>query len=355
MKNTATLRIVADRNIPFIKDALAGIGTATYLPGDAITPEVMRDADILLTRTRAKCNSALLDASPCTFIGTATIGTDHIDLDYCRSKGIEVANAPGCNAPAVGQYVLAAIARNLKPGETFADKTLGIIGAGNVGSLVGRWARATGMKVLLNDPPKEEQGDDGNRYVSLDEIAEKCDVITIHTPLTTGGKHPTFHLVGKEFLAGLVRRPLLINSARGPVTDTVALKQAYTDGLVSALAIDCWEGEPDIDMELLAMAGIATPHIAGYSEEGKIRATSMVLDALALHLKNHYGMEITPEELKSSLPFAQSVPEFVNTDALGYDIDADTLRLKNVAPDLIPSTFESLRNNYPLRPEPRQA
>ncbi|WP_168185217.1 NAD(P)-dependent oxidoreductase [Duncaniella dubosii] len=200
----------------------------------------MHDADILLTRTRTKCNSALLDASPCTFIGTATIGTDHIDLDYCRSKGIEVANAPGCNAPAVGQYVLAAIARNLKPGETFADKTLGIIGAGNVGSLVGRWARATGMKVLLNDPPKEEQGDDGNCYVSLDEIAEKCDVITIHTPLTTGAKHPTFHLVGKEFLSGLVRRPLLINSARGPVTDTVALKQAYTDGLVSALAIDCW-------------------------------------------------------------------------------------------------------------------
>ena len=119
MKNTTTLRIVADRNIPFIKDALAGIGTATYLPGDAITPDVMHDADILLTRTRTKCNSALLDASPCTFIGTATIGTDHIDLDYCRSKGIEVANAPGCNAPAVGQYVLAAIARNLKPGETF--------------------------------------------------------------------------------------------------------------------------------------------------------------------------------------------------------------------------------------------
>lgn len=355
MKNPNTLRIVADRNIPFIKDALATIGQAVYLPGDAITPEVMRDTDILLTRTRTKCNSDLLDASPCSFIGTATIGTDHIDLDYCRAKGITVANAPGCNAPAVGQYVLAAIARNLKPGETFADKTLGIIGVGNVGSLVGRWARATGMKVLLNDPPKEEHGDQDNSYVSLDEIAEKCDVITIHTPLTTGGKYPTFHLVGKDFLGKLKRRPLLINSARGPVTDTVALKQAFTDGLISALAIDCWEGEPEIDMELLAMADTATPHIAGYSEEGKIRATSMVLDALAIHLRNHYEMDITSEELKSSLPFAQSVPEFVNPDELDYDIDADTARLKNVPADLIPSTFESLRNNYPLRPEPRQA
>ena len=135
------LKIVADRNIPFIEEAIAGLGSAMFLPCDAVTPEIMRDTDILLTRTRTKCDSYLLDGSPCTFIGTATIGTDHIDLPYCTSRGITVANAPGCNAPAVAQYVLAAISRTLRPGETLADRTLGIIGVGNVGSILDRSAR----------------------------------------------------------------------------------------------------------------------------------------------------------------------------------------------------------------------
>lgn len=348
-----TLTIVADRNIPFLNEALEGLGNIIYLPGDAITPEVIHDADILLTRTRTKCNGSLLDGSKCSFVGTATIGTDHIDLDYCSSHGICVANAPGCNAPAVAQYVLAAIGRSLRPGETFADKTLGIIGVGNVGSILERWAKGLGMKVLLNDPPKAETATDGKEYVDLDTIARGCDVITVHTPLTRSGNHPTYHLINDSFLDKTKKRPMVINAARGPVTDTEALKRALKTGKISAIAIDCWEGEPDIDTELLEMAAVATPHIAGYSEEGKIRATSMVLDALARHLSRHYGMDITPEKLTSTLPHTAPVPETITPAAINYDIDADTSSLKSIPTASLPATFESLRNNYNLRPEPR--
>lgn len=348
-----TLTIVADRNIPFLNEALEGLGNIIYLPGDAITPDVMHDADILLTRTRTKCNGSLLDGSKCSFVGTATIGTDHIDLDYCSSHGICVANAPGCNAPAVAQYVLAAIGRSLRPGETFADKTLGIIGVGNVGSILERWAKGLGMKVLLNDPPKAETATDGKEYVDLDTIARECDVITVHTPLTRSGNHPTYHLINDSFLDKTEKRPMVINAARGPVTDTEALKLALKTGKISAIAIDCWEGEPYIDTELLEMAAVATPHIAGYSEEGKIRATSMVLDALARHLSRHYGMDITPEKLTSTLPNTVPVPETITPAAINYDIDADTSSLKSIPTASLPATFESLRNNYNLRPEPR--
>lgn len=347
-----TLRIVADRNIPFIREAIDGLGATLYLSGDAITPEVMRDADILLTRTRTHCDSALLADSPCTFIGTATIGTDHIDLPYCASRGITVANAPGCNAPAVAQYVLAAIASTLAPGETLAGKTLGIVGAGNVGSILERWARGLGMEVLLNDPPLQESGTDSRSFVSLDEIARRSDIVTVHTPLTRSGDHPTFHLIDDDFIAKTLRRPMIINAARGPVTDTSALKKALRTGQVSALAIDCWEGEPNIDTELLEMAAVATPHIAGYSEEGKIRATSMVLDALAPHLADHYGLDITAETLKATLPPVSPVPETISEKDLNYDILADTAILKAIPAPELPQSFESLRNDYHLRPEP---
>lgn len=340
------MKIVIDRNIPFIREPLEGLGETVYLKGDAITSDVMRDADILLTRTRTRCDAGLLEGSKCSFIGTATIGTDHIDLEYCRNHGITVSNAPGCNAPAVGQYVLSAVKTTLRDGENFADKTIGIIGVGHVGSLVAQWAESLGMKVLLNDPPKFGDNAPG---VSLDRIAEECDVITIHTPLTRTGEHPTYHLLGDAFLSRLKRKPLLINSARGGVMDTAAVKHALSSGLLSAVAIDCWENEPQIDTELLAAAHIATPHIAGYSYEGKVRATAMTLDALTDYLR---PLGIAPAKLTIPL---NPVPEAITGDMLGYDILADTAVLKaaGTTPELA-STFESLRNNYDLRHEPGQ-
>ena len=340
-----TLKIVADRNIPYLRDAIDGLGEAVYLPGNEIGPEEVKDADILLTRTRTKCNSALLDGSSCSFIGTTTIGTDHIDLGYCASHGITVANAPGCNAPAVAQYVLSAVSKGLKSGEKLSDKTLGIIGVGNVGKILARWARGLGMRVLLNDPPRaESEGEDG--FVSLDEIARECDVISVHVPYTTGGKYPTFHLINDDFLRGTERRPMIVNAARGEVADTAALKSALRSGKVSSVAIDCWEGEPKIDTGLLSMALVATPHIAGYSAEGKIRATRMILEALARHLS------IPAEKLISKLPATAPIPDTITPSMLDYDIEADTQALKNSPSPS--SIFESLRNNYPLRPEPHK-
>lgn len=340
------MKIVVDKNIPFIQKPLEGLGEIVYLKGDAITPEVMRDADILLTRTRTRCDSRLLDGSRCSFIGTATIGTDHIDLGYCREKGITVANAPGCNAPGVAQYVLSAVKTILKPDEKFSDKTIGIIGVGNVGSLVKKWAESLGMKVLLNDPPKFG---DSEINTPLDVIAAECDVITVHTPMVKAGEHPTYHLIGSEFLRKVTRKPLLINSARGGVIDTQAVKAALANGTLSAVAIDCWEEEPEIDCDLLENALIATPHIAGYSYEGKVRATQMTLDALADYLASS-GITLPALDIRLN-----PVPESITPEMLDYDILADTQALKavNRTPQL-PTTFESLRNNYNLRHEPGQ-
>lgn len=347
------MKIVADRNIPYIADAVRDLGELTLLPGDAITADTIRDADILLTRTRTRCDASLLENSKCSFIGTATIGTDHIDLDYCRSRGITVANAPGCNAPAVAQYVLSAIRFFLGPEEPLAGKTLGIIGVGNVGTILNRWAIGLGMKTILNDPPKQQSGDGSFDYRSLRELAGEADFISVHTPFTTSGPWPTFHLINEDFLASTRRCPLIINAARGPVADTAALKDALKHGIISAVAIDCWENEPDIDQELLSKAIVATPHIAGYSAEGKIRATAMVLDALALHLQKRFGLAVTAEKLSAGLPGVCPVPETVTEEMLAYDIDADHILRCLPSPEAsVGKEFESLRNNYNLRPEP---
>lgn len=347
------MKIVADRNIPYIADAVRPLGEVVLLPGDAITAETVKDADILLTRTRTRCDASLLDGSICSFIGTATIGTDHIDLDYCRERGITVANAPGCNAPAVAQYVLSAIRAFLPPEETLAGKRLGIIGVGNVGTILNRWALGLGMTTILNDPPRRESGDTSYIYSTLEEIATESDFISIHTPYSKTGPHPTRHLLNSEFLSAVSRRPLIINAARGPVADTQALKDAISRNLISGVAIDCWENEPDIDIGLLSEAFVATPHIAGYSNEGKIRATRMVLDALAGHLHDRFGLDITAATLSAGLPAVGPIPETVSEQQLGYDINADHITRNLPSPDAaVSSCFESLRNNYNLRPEP---
>ena len=334
------MKIVVDRNIPFIARPLAALGEVVMLPGGDITPEVMADTDILITRTRTRCDAALLDGSPCRFIGTATIGTDHIDLPYCAGRGITVANAPGCNAPAVAQWVLAAILTYNKGVRPLADITLGVIGAGNVGSILIRWAESLGMRVLVNDPPLMEREPEAYAYSSLGEIARESDVITVHTPLLRTGLHPTYHLIDDTFVATLRRTPLLLNAARGPVTDTRALISGLRSGAVGAVGIDCWEGEPDISPELLGLATFATPHIAGDSRQGTLRATRMVLDALSAHLGLH-------EPLQADAPAILPVPASVTPAMLTYDILADTRSLRTS-----PASFESLRNDYHLREEP---
>lgn len=330
------MKIIVESKIPFIRGVLESAGEVIYAAPEAIDRDLVADADALFVRTRTRCDAALLEGSRCRFIATATIGTDHIDLDWCRSRGISVANAPGCNAPAVAQWVIAAIATRYPSPEGL---TIGIVGAGNVGKIVARRAAALGMTLLVCDPPRaDSEGSDG--FVSLDEIARRADIVTFHVPMTTDGPYPTRHLCSREFLEKVKPGAMILNAARGPVADTAALVDAIASGRISA-AIDCWEGEPDISADLLRLADIATPHIAGYSTEGKQRATAMAVDAFA---------RTYPDAKLNPLPFTTPPvgPDYRSTSEVTavYDIMADTASLKAA-----PGQFENLRNTYNYRHE----
>lgn len=325
-------KLIVENKIPFIAPLVTPLtDEVVFLSPGEIDRRAVADADALIVRTRTRCDAALLDGSAVKFIATATIGLDHIDLDYCRRRGIEVANAPGCNAPAVAQWVWRAIYEICPHPESL---TLGVVGVGHVGSIVARWGRSLGLNVLMCDPPRQAR-EKSDEFVALDEIARRADIITFHTPLDA----TTRHLADARFFDSLSRQPVIINAARGPITDTRALVEALADRRVSAAAIDCWEGEPEIDRTLLAAAQIATPHIAGYSAEGKLRATLMAVEALRRHL----GLDPGDESSR-----VRPVPDSVTAAEIiaSYDIMADSAALK-----ADPEAFEKLRNTYPLRPE----
>ncbi len=331
------LKIIIERNIPFINGILDSVAQIKYLTADEIDADAMHNADALICRTRTRCDASLLDGSQCSFIATATIGTDHIDLDYCHHRGITVANAPGCNAPAVAQYVFASLAHVID--RPINDYTIGIVGVGHVGSIVERWARQLGMHVLICDPPRAEV-EYTNNFVSLDVIARDCDIITFHTPLTINGKHPTHHICSDDFLNNVSRKPIIINCARGGIFDSQAVINALDARKIANVIVDCWEGEPQLNTTLLEKAIIATPHIAGYSREGKIRATAMALNALAKHFNltiPNVAQGITPGAANNVT--LQSIAE-------SYNPLIDTQCLKKS-----PNDFEALRNNYNYRNE----
>lgn len=331
------LKIIIERNIPFIKGVLDDLAQVEYLSAEEIDADAMRYADALICRTRTRCNADLLHSSRCSFIATATIGTDHIDLDYCNHRGITVANAPGCNAPAVAQYVFASLAHVIN--QPISNYTIGIVGVGHVGSIVERWATQLGMKLLLCDPPRAEI-ECTNNFVSLDEIARHCDIITFHTPLTPNGKYPTHHICDDNFINSLSHKPIIINCARGGIFDTQAVINALDAGKIANVIVDCWEGEPQLNPTLLEKASIATPHIAGYSREGKIRATAMALEAIA----RHFNLSI-PNVAQGVAPgAAQNVTMQSITQSYNPIIDTQALKAS-------PNAFETLRNNYNYRPE----
>ncbi|NBH90111.1 4-phosphoerythronate dehydrogenase PdxB [Parabacteroides distasonis] len=294
------MKIIADNTVPYLKGILEPIADVSYLDSKEFTPTNIKDADALVVRSIDKCTRELLEGSRVRLITTATIGYDHIDTRYCEKAGITWKNAPGCNAASVGQYVLSSlVAVALRKGERLAGKTIGIVGVGHVGSIVERLCETVGMRVLRNDPPRAEQeGEDG--FVSLDTIAKEADIITLHVPLTKEGRFATRHLADHAFFDKLERNPWFINSCRGAVHDTQALLQAKRTGKVSELIIDCWENEPDIDRKLLSEATIATPHIAGFSADGKANGTRMCLE----HIKRFFGIKIDKiKEVVPSAPF----------------------------------------------------
>lgn len=333
------MKCVVEANIPFIRGILEPFAQVVYLEPEKIVASEVADADALIVRTRTQCNEALLSGSKCRFIGTATIGTDHIDKKYCENNGITVVSAPGCNAPGVAQYVLAVAGTWMKKNSITSPSslTLGVVGVGHVGSIISRWAEGIGFNVLRNDPPREREEGNG-QFVSIDTVISQSDIITFHTPLIKSGIDATYHLCNSDFLNKLNHCSLIINSARGSIVDTEHLIAAIKSGKVKDAAIDCWEKEPDINTELLSRAFVATPHIAGYSREGKSRATHMILAAIA----RHFSLPLSINEVDMGASRNPSLDEIIKS----YNPLQDTIALKN-APEL----FESFRNNYNLRAE----
>lgn len=338
------MKAVIDEKIPYLRDALVAMGVEVVaLPGNSIKKNDLMDVQALFVRTRTKCDEALLAGTAVRFIGTATIGYDHIDAAYCADNGIFWTNAAGCNAGAVLQYVQSVIySWSRDNGCGIAGLVLGVVGMGEIGSRVAAWASRVGMKVLANDPPKADCGVGG--LVSLKAVAEECDIITFHPTLNIEGKYRSLHLADEEFFASLKRCRLLVNASRGAVVDNVALLAAMENGKVESVALDVWENEPDILLPLLYKAYIATPHIAGYSVEGKMNATVIVLREFARYM-NYVGEVPVMRLAAPEAPLVRAVSE---RDALLsiYSPLEDTRMLK-----ASPACFEGLRNDYRLRRE----
>ena len=307
------MRIVCDAHIPFIVEAVhkewSDVDICPIKP-EEIDSKVVRDADVLIVRTRTHVNEALLAGSSVRLVCTATIGFDHIDTKYCESHGIRWISCPGCNAQAVCDYIEEAL------NEVSAKGTIGVVGVGHVGRLVAKMAERKGMKVLLNDPPK-------GIGESLDFIGQNSDIITFHVPLDKS----TYHMCDEAFLAKCNPGALIINAARGGVVDEQALLRSGHPYI-----LDTWENEPDIDPDVLAHAQLASMHIAGYSVEGKRNATQMCLDAIA---KEYNLPKISNLQSPISNRNGDSAPGWLNR--ISESLKAN------------PISFEVLRKAYPLR------
>ncbi len=347
------MKIIIDDKIPYIRGAFEPFAEVVYLPGNKITPDVVKDANAIVTRTRTKCNKELLGGSKVKFIATATIGYDHIDTEYCIQAGIEWTNAPGCNAESVNQYIASALfSYSMKNRFDLKEKTIGIVGVGHVGSKIARLCETIGMKVLLNDPPRERT-EGPEQFVSLEKIQNEANIITFHVPLNMKGEDTTFHIVDESFIQNLERKPLLINSCRGEVFDSEAIKNALKTKAISGFIADCWENEPDIDLELLKLTDYGTPHIAGYSKDGKANGTKMSVQAISrffnLGIDNWEPENVElPEKTTIEIDGNQRREFSILAEAVlsTYDIEADDEALREN-----PHLFEKLRGDYPVRRE----
>lgn len=333
------MKIIADENIPFLRGRLEPVAEVSYVDQFGFTPESVRDADALLIRTRTRCNADLLQGANVKLVATATIGTDQIDIPWCERNHIHVASSPGCNAPAVAQYVWSALLRlGFDPSK---GERLGVVGCGNIGSIVSAWGKALGAEVVVSDPPKERKGDDSEKYLPLHELLATCKAVTFHTPLTREGEDATWHLCSSKELEMLRPGTILINAARGSVVDNAALLERMRRGDLKT-AIDVWEGEPDVNRELLKSVDYGTFHIAGYSRQGKERATRMVLEAV----EREFGVTVDKSGLEGPHGGATAKAPSAATILSSYDPKADSEPLKKS-----PEAFDKLRHDYHYREE----
>ena len=329
------MQIIIDSDIPFIKGVFEPYADVRYLKGGDITADKLGDAEVLVVRTRTRCDASLLEHSRVRFIATATIGTDHIDLDYCQREDIEVFNAKGCNARGVLQWV-AAVLRDIvfSDGRQPSDYRLGVVGVGSVGSLVVEYARRWGFDVLMCDPPRQER--EGGDFRSVEELARCCDILTFHTPYD----ETTHHLLDEQLLAIMPSKAVVLNASRGGVVDNRAVANSS-----HRYYFDVWENEPNIERDVLLKSVLATPHVAGYSLQGKANATSLVVNAIArkfnLPIQGWYPAEVSPTKVQSI-----EWREMCNTIDQYYPISEESRYLKNH-----PEEFEKMRNSYLYRTE----
>jgi len=353
--------IVADENIPLLDSFFGDIGEIRRVSGRSMAGEDVRDADILLVRSVTKVNRELLEGSRVRFVGTTTIGTDHVDLDWLEQAGIRFSAAPGCNANSVAEYVLSVLSLHAERRglSDWSQLSVGIVGVGNVGGELARKLDRLGFDVRLCDPPRADREEDNEEFVALADVM-KCDVVSLHTPLTREGDHPTLHMIGNAELETLGANQLLINAGRGEVIDSSALLARLEQGNAPVVVLDVWEQEPRIHPELVDQVWLATPHIAGYSLEGKVQGTEMIYQALSqflgLPVRKKAG-QFLPEPALSKISFTSSAEE---EDAIRialracYDPRRDDAKLRNAmagSPEERGAAFDRLRRDYPVRRE----
>ncbi|BBR53215.1 MULTISPECIES: 4-phosphoerythronate dehydrogenase PdxB [Pseudomonas] len=351
--------IVADENIPLLDAFFAGFGEIRRYPGRSIDAACVKDADVLLVRSVTQVDRRLLEGSQVRFVGTCTIGTDHLDLDYFAQAGIHWSSAPGCNARGVVDYVLGSLLTLAElDGAKLIERVYGVVGAGQVGERLVRVLHGLGWKVLVCDPPRQAR--EGGDFVSLDTLLQTCDAISLHTPLQRDGEYPTWHLLGADQLARLRPGTWLINASRGPVVDNQALRELLLDREDVHAVLDVWEGEPQVSLDLADLCTLATPHIAGYSLDGKQRGTAQIYQAFC-----RWRGEPEQVQLSELLP----APALAQIDldascdpawALAtlcravYDPrrdDADFRRSLSEDPAQQRAAFDLLRKHYPQRRE----
>lgn len=347
------MKIIADDKIPYLKGVFESVCDIEYLPGGQIGSEELKDADALITRTRTKCNAQTLEGSNVKIIASATIGFDHIDTQWCESNDIKWTNSPGCNADSVRQYMASVFAMLvIEKGWVLKGKKIAVVGVGNVGSRVAKLAQDIGMKVFRVDPPRARV-ESGEIFHELKAIASKMDLITFHTPLNREGKDKTFHLCDIDLLREMKNTAIVVNSSRGEVIDGEALKIALEEEMIDAAVIDVWENEPEIDKELMDDVWLSTPHIAGYSQDGKANGTKMSVRAVSQFFNlglDNWEPRGLPQPKK---PLLEIDCEYLSTEQVlaeafvaTYPIKEDDLRLRMRIKE-----FEKQRGAYPIRRE----
>ena len=352
------MKIVCSRNMPFVEEAFRTLGETTIFDGRDITAKEVRDADLLAIRSTTKVNAALLDGSRVRFVGTATIGTDHLDIDYLENHSVHWCYSPGCNANSVSEYIAAVLLCFAnRHGFTLQGKTLGVVGVGNVGRRVVAKAEALGLRVLQNDPPRRRAEAPTDTFVELDQLLAESDIVTTHVPMTKNGPDPTYHMANDAFFACMRPGAIFVNAARGPVVNTDALLAAMNGGALAHVALDTWEGEPAIRKDALDAVDLGSPHTAGYSFEGKVAGTVMVYEEACRFL----GIEATwtPDDLlpPPALPRVEVDAEGRSTEeALWevvqqlYDVEREDAALRQETQDPA-KRFDDLRKRYAVRRE----